>query len=329
MSGRDGLRRGLLAAGVALLAACAQVPPEPSPPPAVRVAPQDGERDRAIARHRELARQAASAGDLAGAAAQWQILTAIAPGDETFRRELAGTRAAIERAVHADLAAGLAAAKRGDGDGATDAMLRVLALDPGNAQAAQVLRDIEHRHMARIQAGRAAKAGGTAMAAPASRRPAAKTAPAPATDPADAYALEQPLEMLAAGDTEGGLRDLRRFVDANPDDRAARHRIGAAVYDRAKELEADGRREDALELYQQAVSLRGGAAPGWTGRIRSLQRALGDEYVDKGVKAYPSDPALAVRLWQTSLRFDPQNAKAAARLRQARAAPDKGARSAN
>jgi len=164
------------------------------------------------------------------------------------------------------------------------------------------------------------------MAATASPRRPAKTERA--SDPADAYTLEQPLEMLAAGDTEGGLRDLRRFVDANPDDRAARHRIGAAVYDRAKELEADGKREEALDLYQQAVSLRGGAAPGWTGRIRSLQRALGDEYLDKGVKTYPSDPALAVRLWQTSLRFDPQNAKAAARLRQAQAAPDKGARSA-
>lgn len=264
-----GIQGGLLAVSLALLAACAEVPPVPT---AVRVSPQDDALNRAIARHQQLAQQHKQSGDLAGAAVQWQILTVLAPRDETYRRELAETRAAIERRARENLAAGIAALKSGDTDRAADAMLRVLALDPENAQAAQALRDIEKRRAARTQASRAARAGGVAAAAYPATRPAASRAST--ADAADAYSLEQPLEIFKAG-TAGGLRELRQFVDANPNDKAARNRIGAAVYDRAKELDAQGQREQALSLYEQAVALRGDAAPGWATRIQALKKSLG------------------------------------------------------
>ena len=323
---RLGYRAGLFSVGLALLAACAEVPPVPAPAPAVRVSAHDEKVNRAVAKHQQLARQYKQSGDLAGAAAQWQILTVLAPHDETFRRELAETRAAIDRRVRENLAAGTAALKSGETDRAAEAMLKVLALDPDNAEAAQVLRDVEKRRLARIQAGRAARVGGIAAAANSTSRPAMPRPPA--SDTGDAYSLEQPLEMFGAGDTVGGLRDLRQFVDANPNDKAARNRIGAAVYERAKELEAQGQREQALSMYEQAISLRGDTAPGWAPRIQALKKTLGDEYYDKGVKAYPADAELAIRQWEASLRFDPQTAKAAARLKEARAAQGKGARTA-
>jgi tetratricopeptide (TPR) repeat protein len=323
---RRAFRAGLLSVAVAVLASCAEVPITPLAIPPKRVSAQDEEVGRAIAKHRELARQAAQAGDLAAAATQWQIVTALAPDDATYRRELADARAAVDRRARENLAAGNAAMKSGDADRAVEAMLRVLALEPDNKEAAQVLRDVEKRRLMRIQAGRAAKVNEAAAAAPSS----AKAVPQrPATaDVADAYSLEQPLEMFRAGDTAGGLRDLRRYVDQNPNDKAARNRIGAAVYDRAKDLEAQGQREQALAMYEQAVALRGDAAPGWTARIQAVKKALGDEYFDKGVKAWPADPPLAMKQWEASLKFDPQNAKAAARLKDARAAQDKGARTA-
>lgn len=326
MRRRVGCRRALLWAGLALLAGCAQLPPAPAPVPAVRVSAHEEQVGRAIARHRQLALQSAQSGELAAAAAQWQILTALSPQDESFRRELADTRAAIDRRARENLAAGATALKAGDTDRAAESMLRVLAVDPDNAEAAKALRDLERRRLTRIQAQRAAKAGGTAVAANAASAPMRAAPPsAPAADAADAYSLDQPLEMFKAGDTEGGLRDLRRYVDSNPGDKAARNRIGAAVYDRAREIEAQGQREQALALYEQAVSLRGEPAAGWASRIQAVKKALGDEYFDKGVKAYPADAALAIRQWETSLRYDPQNARAAARLKDARAAQGKGA----
>ena len=274
MNRRLGVQGALLSVGIALLSACAEIPPAPVSLPVLRVSPQDEQVSQAIARHRQLAQQHRAAGDLAAAAAQWQILTVLAPRDETFRQELAATRAAIDQRARENLAAGMAALKGGDADRAADAMLRVLALDPANADAAQALRDIEKRRMARTQASRAARAGGTAVAAN-NGGPRAAGARAPATDAADAYSLEQPLEMFKAGDTAGGLRELRLFVAANPNDKAARNRIGTAVYDRGKELEAQGQREQALAMYDEAVALRGGAAPGWAPRIQALKKTLG------------------------------------------------------
>jgi tetratricopeptide (TPR) repeat protein len=328
MSRRAWNRAGLLSVSLALLASCAEVPPAPAPPPVVRAAPQDEELNRAVAEHRKLARQAQQSGDLAAAVAQWQILTVLAPHDDAYRGELDAARTLAARRVREQLAEGRAALKGGNADGAAEAMLNVLALDPTNREAAQALRQIDEQRATRIQTARAARAGGTAMAAPSPPRAGSRRQARPEDEARDGYDLEQPLAMLAAGDTVGGLRDLHLFVAANPGDRTARERIGNAVYDRGKELEADGEREQALTLYEEAVSLRGTAAPGWTGRIRALRKSLGDEYAAKGAAAYPRDPSGAVKLWETALRFDPQNAKAAARLIDGRAAHDGGAHAA-
>ena len=82
--------------------------------------------------------------------------------------------------------------------------------------------------------------------------------------------------MLRAGDVNGGLRDLKAYVDANPGNRAARQRIGTAVADRARELQSKGSREQALALYEQAVALRGEATPEWTAQMQvAAQGAVG------------------------------------------------------
>jgi tetratricopeptide (TPR) repeat protein len=274
MTGRQGAQVALAAAVLALLAACAEVPPTPAEPPAVRVSAQDEQVAKAIARHRQLAQQYRQSGDLAAAAAQWQVLSLLAPNEPAYRSELAETRAAIGRRVQEHYAAGTAALKSGDPERAADAMLRALALDPSNADAAQALRDIEKRRLARIAAGRAAKVNeATGGASNAATR--AATSRQGAADAADAYNLEQPIEMFKAGDTAGGLRDLKAWVDANPGDKAGRNRIGAAVYERGRELEAQGQREQALAMYEQAVALRGEPGVGWASRIQSLKKSLG------------------------------------------------------
>ena len=224
---------------------------------------------RSIAKHRGLAEKLQRDGDLAGAAAHWQIVGLLAPGDETARRKLAEVRAAIAQGVKDQLQAGSVALRSGDGERAAQVMLKALALDPTNAEAAKTLREIDRQRLARTQASRAAKAQGEAMAATKQSPSRAQTA-----DAGDNYDLEQGLEMFRAGDTTGGLRDLKRYVDANPQDRAGRQRIGAVVYERGREQEAQGARESALVLYEQAVALRGDAGPGWTARIQALKKEL-------------------------------------------------------
>jgi tetratricopeptide (TPR) repeat protein len=104
---------------------------------------------------------------------------------------------------------------------------------------------------------------------------------------------------------------------------APRGRRSARGGRRARELQAKGSREQAYQLYEQAIALRGDSTPEWNAQMQALRRALSDEYYSSGERAYRTDVALAIKQWETSLRYDPQNLKASTRLRDARAAQEK------
>ncbi|HEX9276296.1 MAG TPA: hypothetical protein VGA51_07850 [Casimicrobiaceae bacterium] len=305
-------RTRLTAAVAIVLAACAQAPEQPEPAAAIetpRALAPDTAQTRAIAKHQKLAARYRDAGDLADAATEWHILALLDPQNESFRRELAQARTAIARTIQVELETGRAAARRGEPDVATQAMLKVLALDPGNAEAVKSLRELERQKATRAQAERAARAARSA-----------------APQPADSFDVEQRIELFRAGDMASGLRELKRYVDAHPADSTARAQIGTAVFDRARELESQGARENALSMYEQAIALRGEPMPAWSATAGALRKAVSADYYDKGVRAAATDPAQAIKHWETSLRFDPGNKATAAKLAEARRsiAPTKG-----
>jgi tetratricopeptide (TPR) repeat protein len=304
--------------GVAL-GGCAPLPPaadEPAraPAPVTRreAPPMPSARASAIARHVDLARASSESGDIARSAEHWHIVTLLDPGNGTYRSALEAAQEAIRRGVSEQLGNGAAARKSGDAARARDAYLRALALDPDNAEAMRALREIELQAMTRTQGDRAARVRGMdEVVANAKNRT------------ANGVDLDLPLELVRAGDLNAGLRELRAWVDANPNDRAGRQRAGAAVAERAKDAEAKGQRERALSLYADAAQLRGDSLPEWTSRSQALRKALGEEYYNEGMKAYRSDLAVAIRHLETSIKYDPGNLKAQGRLREAKLAQQK------
>jgi tetratricopeptide (TPR) repeat protein len=309
-----------MAATVAAVAGCAQVPAErpaaPPPPPAASVPAVSRTVGDAIARHRKLADDARRTGDLASAAQQLHVLTILAPDDAAYARELATMRATIDREAREAAQSGIAAMNAGDMDRASASLLRALALDPSRSDAAKALREIDRRRLTRIQADRAAKVaqqGNSASSAAARAQ----------TDANDGFDIEQALEMVRAGDTSNGLRDLRAYVAANPGNRAVRQRIGNAVADRARELEDQGTKEQAVALYDQAVALRGDGNAPWAGRMTSLKKTLSQDYLDKGTRAYRTNLAQAIAFFETSVKYDPQNTAASIKLKEAKTARDK------
>ena len=240
--------------------------PEPAVPPLVSETAQR----QAVARHRKLAQDASRAGDLATAAMQWQILTLLAPTDATYRDALASARSGIATGVREQMSTANAALAGGDHDRTAQAALRALALDPENQDAARLLREVEKRRMARTQADRANKAR---LEDAIAIRNAAQNQVA-SGEYSQSFDIDQAVELFRAGDTAAGLRELRAFVDAHPDSRAARQRAGLVVAERARELEDKGARAEALDLYDQATALHGEKAP-WTPRAAALRKSPG------------------------------------------------------
>jgi tetratricopeptide (TPR) repeat protein len=314
-------RHCLASCGLLLLGACAEAPLQPAQPSTVTVAkaPVHDAAAVVIAEHRERARRHARAGNHAEAELEWQIVLLLAPADDAARAELEAARTAIRRGVGDHLQAGRSALRAGDTDRAAVAMLKVLALEPENVEASKALRDIDRQKLNRIQGNRAARAGQTGASGASRSAAGAATMP----DAGDSYEIEQSIEIFRAGDLEGGLREFRAFVDANPRNEAARVRIASLVYERSVEAEQKGAREQALTLCEQAESFRGKPVPEWTARARSLRKALSAEYYERGMRAYRTDIASAITLWETSLRYDPQNRSAQSRLQEARVAAER------
>jgi len=311
-------RAPIAVAGLAL-AACAPAPTvvdDPSPsvytPSAPTTTTSSPYRNAAIARHSRLAAAARDAGDLAGAADHEEVLVLLAPNDPARRRTLQTTREAIKRTSRAHADSGLAARRGGDLAAARDSFLRVLALDPDNADAVKALREIDSAVMARSQGERAAKV-----------RVVDDIVASAKARASDALDVDQRIEIMRAGDLNAGLRELRSWVDANPGERATRQRIGAAVAEKARELESKAQRESALGLYEQAGTLAGAATPEWTARAQALRKVLGEQYYAEGMKVYRTDLALAIRSFEAGARYDPGNTNLQLRLREAKMAQEK------
>lgn len=242
----------------------------------------------------------------------WHILSLIAPADEDIRDKWAATRSAINKLSQALFDTGMAALQAGDDAEAQRAMLRVLALDPQRSEAVAVLRHLDEQRLRKVQAEHQTHLY-TAPSVPRSARP-----PPRAEETREVYDLDKGLEMLRTGDIDKGLRELQGYLKEHPDDTVARRRLNLTAQQRAGLLESQGAAERALALYERAAELGGEMLPSWPDRIRALRKRLTDEYYEKGLRVYRSDLAQAIRYFETSLRYDPDNLKAGLRLNEAR-----------
>lgn len=304
----------VLAGSVLLASSCAQQGGEL--PGDAGIAPVM-QRSDSIERRQQLARRLRAAGDLAAAAAQWQVLTIVKPGDAEFRQELESTRAALLRSAETEFANGMAALGKGDGEEAARHMLRVLALQADHAEAMKVLRKIELERSARVQGARAnrVRRDGEQLARKNGQEPASPDM----VEYRRSYDLEQTIELFVAGDAQGGIRELHRYVKGNPKDKAGRKRISEVVFEQAQKLDAGTTRERAAFLYEEAIRFRGEPTPAWDARLAAARKTVANEYYEKGMRIYRSDFDLAIKHWQTCLKYNPQQVNCGLRVKEAQA----------
>lgn len=206
-----------------LLAACASRQPEapatpdaaPAPTPDIAHAPEPVPGAAAFERQtRQRALQAEAEGRWAEAALAWEVLAVLRPADAGLQARVAATHKRINDTSSAHLAAAQAAQRRGDIDAAQRGYLAALALDPGHAEAAEALRQIERQRSRASSAGRFARAPVAGRNMP----------PALIGEPArSANSLREHATVLARqGDVEGAIQLLRdqRGTRSDPASRA-------------------------------------------------------------------------------------------------------------
>lgn len=141
------------------LAGCAIAPPPPAsheaaPPPAPAPADENQAIGQFEARQRVRALLLEDEGQWAEAAWTWEVLTVLRPAHRPYRERAAALQRRIAAAVAQQLGLAEAARRRGAPELAATHYLRVLALQPEHAQAADALRTIERDRNARLYLGK-------------------------------------------------------------------------------------------------------------------------------------------------------------------------------
>lgn len=302
---------------MASLAGCASAPSTPTATidrPVIEVPAAPKEVERAIERHRVSAQRFEQAHEPAKASTQWQIVALLAPNDRQASERLSAIRASVAKNVNEGLAAGRDALRKGQVEQAQESLLRVLAFEPNNEEAANGLREIDRQRAMRRGAERAARVRIDELMATDKNRTTTVRKPSEAGE----FDVEQSLELLRAGNSAVAIPELRRYWAANKRDRAVRERIATAVHAHAQHLERQGASAAAVSMYAEAIGMRASPPREWTVQLAQLKNRLAQQEYEQGVRQMSTNLSAAIRHFEAALRYVPEHTQALLRLDSAR-----------
>ncbi len=181
--------------------------------------------------------------DLAAALTQWEILHALDPENTTFSQQRQATQATIEQRVQSHLQVDQKALKQGHVKPAKQAFLRVLALDPSQSLAHTYLRQIEERHLKRLQHNKLART---------QKRAAEASAAYGRAEQGGRAHLERGLQHFREKAFEASIVALRAHLADHPQSPKAKQVLAEAHFQLGRRLHRQGKLADALSHYQTA-----------------------------------------------------------------------------
>lgn len=296
------------------LAACASQPyeydDEPADPlqfvskpvPKTAKAPAPATPALALAREK-LAASYMEQGRYADALLQWKILSALHPGDARYETQAQQTKERIDKLAAQRQRAGIAALEKGDYATARHELLASLALDPARSEVLDYLRRIEYDRVWRIQSAKLEKLKTTEE----------RKAATGIGEQERSY-LELGTLMFREGDYSGAIREIQKYLNSYPGDLQAKKLISEIYAKLAAQQRQQGQLQNALTNVEQAKRFYTGNAPANQKTELELRNALAVENYEKGLRALRSDLKLAIDLFEKALEYNPQHAKAQAKL---------------
>jgi len=323
MNGACVARALAIPVSILVLVSCAPPPPVPrepsaSPPPPTRPSPSHAPSSAEFPleqRERERAEALMQESRWAEAATHWEILQLLRPDQQDYGKKLAETRSHSSQAAAEYLQEAQQARARGQTSRATTLYLKALAADPSASEAAQALREIEKERTLRVNFGPSARGGNGEMST--NVRRSSKPAATPST--AEGRDLDSAILLLHQGDYGAAVQTLETYVRKNPHDDVGRRTLQDAYVDLSRGQAKEGRREEALAYLEKAQGLRDGKSnPELTRALQSLRKELAEDYYQQGLRAQSTNLSQAIRLWEKTLKYDPDHAQAARQLERAR-----------
>jgi tetratricopeptide (TPR) repeat protein len=242
------------------------------------------------------------------AAQHWEVLHMLHPEQPVYAEKLAEARSRGAQAATQRVQEGQQARRQGQTERAVALYLRALSADPGNAEAAQGLREIQKESDRRAYAG----AGRGSSEAP--QRGAARSAPSAA----ERRDLDSGIMLLHQGDPAAAVQALESYLRKYSRDDLGRKTLQEAYVDQARRLAQDGKRELALAELEKAVDLRDKSNSELMRSVQSLRKEIAEDYYQQGLRAQSTNLSQAIALFEKCLKYDPEHVQAARGLERAR-----------
>ena len=247
------------------------------------------------------------------AADHWHVLALVRPDVPDYARRRDEARSRSRQAAGTRLDAAAVARRRGNAEQASLLYLKALSADPGNSAALQALREIEKERASR---GNTVKPGRAIATMPRQQRGASPAAAPPY--PAERRDLDYGVMLYHQAEYASSIRTLETYLKTAPRDELGRRYLAQASVQLGQQLLAQGKKEEALAMFDKAGAADPQEAEGVRGSAASLRKLLADEHYEQGLRAYNSDLRAAIEHWERSLKYDPNHLNASLRLRQAR-----------
>jgi TolA-binding protein len=255
--------------------------------------------------HRAKARTLEREQRWAEAAAQWEILTLVAPDNAEYRDQLREAHSRISKGVQENLASAEDARQRGDVTAAREAYLRALSLEPENSTAIERLRKLEQEAYRR-------RALTHVVHQP---KDAAASRPVSAIEHRD---VEFAVLLVRQADYNGSITALEKYLKGAPKDDLARRYLADAHFLLGRKRLEQGNKEDALVHLEAAKGTQEEEPAELQAQIETLRKAIAEDYYQKGVKVYRANLDEAIGYWQRTLQYEPAHPQASAKLQRAR-----------
>ena len=272
--------------------------PRPSPPPELPLDQRERERAQALMQESRYAE----------AAQHWEVLHMLHPEQPVYADKLAEARSRAAQAAAQNAQEAQQARRQGQTERAVALYLKALSADPGNAEAAQGLREIQK------ESDRKAYAGAPRGSGEAPQRGASRSAPS-AVERRD---LDSGIMLLHQGDPAAAVQALESYVRRYPRDDLGRRTLQDAYAEQARRLAQDGKKEQALAELEKALELRDKSGPELTRSVQSLRKEIAEDYYQQGLRAQSTNLSQAISLFEKCLKYDPEHVQAARRLERAR-----------
>jgi tetratricopeptide (TPR) repeat protein len=239
---------------------------------------------------------------------QWRVLLAIDPNNTEYRNRLRVLQALINRRTKNIILLGHTAVERNNLKEAERHYLSALTIDPLNLEALESLRTLQTKTLTRLQEIKSAKLQKLHTADAGAHTDEGED------DVQERFYYDLGVQMFGQQDWFGAVREIGKYLTANPRDAEAREYYSLAQFQLALSQLNDNLLESSMKHLKEAILYTTNAPQEWYDMMAKIKYDLAELYYMNGIQTVHDNIDVAIEMWQKALINNPRHEKAQIRL---------------